>query len=298
MMLRLNVRPAALRRSASALGLVLAAGLATSLALSGAAMAQASTDKVLATVNGATITEADVAVALEDLGASLPQQATDEQKRKYVLDYLVDLKIVSSAADKDKIGDAPAFKKRLAYARERLLMEELLGTAGKQAASDAAIAEYYEKAKAANPPQEEVRARHILTETEDQAKAAAERLKKGEDFVKLAAELSKDPGSGKEGGDLGFFTKDRMVPEFSEIAFKLEAGKVSDPVKSQFGWHIIKLEERRTRPFPALDDVKDQIQRALVEKAQTDAVLKLRTEAKIERTDAAPAVPPPATPKP
>ncbi len=97
------------------------------------------------------------------------------------------------------------------------------------------------------------------------------RLKAGEDFAKVAAEMSKDPGSGKEGGDLGWFTKDRMVPEFAEAAFKLKPGEVSDPVKSQFGWHVIKLEDLRAKPLPSFDDVKDQIAQYLTRKAQTDS---------------------------
>ena len=113
----------------------------------------------------------------------------------------------------------------------------------------------------------------------------AERLKKGEDFAKVAGELSKDPGSGKDGGDLGWFTKDKMVKEFAEVAFKVEKGQMSDPVKSQFGWHIIKVEDKRQKPFPTYDQVKDQIERYVVQKAQADLIMKLRAEAKIERKD-------------
>ena len=125
-----------------------------------------------------------------------------------------------------------------------------------------------------------------------------DRLKKGEDFAKVAADVSKDPGSGKEGGDLGWFTKDRMVPEFAEAAFKLKKGEVSAPVKSQFGWHVIKLEDKRTKPLPDYAAVKPQIEQYLERKAQQDAVLALREKAKVERLDkpAAPAAP--ATPAP
>ena len=101
--------------------------------------------------------------------------------------------------------------------------------------------------------------------------------------------MSKDPGS--PGGDLGWFTKDKMVPEFAEAAFKLKKGEISEPIKSQFGWHIIKLEDTRTKEFPPYDAVKDQIARYVVQKAQTDLILKLREGAKIEKTEA----PAPAT---
>src|SRR2546430_8569212 len=109
----------------------------------------------------------------------------------------------------------------------------------------------------------EVRARHILVETEDEAKAVVAELKKGADFAELAKAKSKDPGSA-DGGDLGYFTKDQMVPEFSEVAFKLEKGQLSDPVKSQFGWHVIKVEDKRERQPPEYDKVKDQLENFLV----------------------------------
>ena len=108
--------------------------------------------------------------------------------------------------------------------------------------------------------EQEVRARHILVATEDEAKAILAELKKGTDFAELAKEKSKDPGAAAEGGDLGYFTKDQMVPEFAEAAFKLDKGQVSDPVKTQFGWHIIKVEDKRTKPVPEFDKVKDQVE--------------------------------------
>ena len=101
-------------------------------------------------------------------------------------------------------------------------------------------------------------ARHILVENEDDAKKAYDRVKGGEDFAKVAKELSKDPGS-SDGGDLGWFTKDRMVKEFADAAFAMKPGDISQPVKSQFGWHVIKVEERRTKPVPTFDQVKPQI---------------------------------------
>ena len=94
------------------------------------------------------------------------------------------------------------------------------------------------------------------------------RVKKGEDFAKVATELSKDPGG--EGGDLGWFTKDKMVPEFADAAFKMEPGQISDPVKSQFGWHIIKVEEKRMKTFPTFEQIKDQAARYVVQKAQAE----------------------------
>jgi len=129
-----------------------------------------------------------------------------------------------------------------------------------------------------------------LVETEDQAKDIVKRIKSGEDFAKLATELSKDPGSGQQGGDLGFFTKERMVPEFSTAAFALAAGQVSDPVKSQFGYHVIKLVDKREKPVPTYEEVKDQIEQFMFRKNQQETIKALRETGKIERID------PPAAP--
>jgi peptidyl-prolyl cis-trans isomerase C len=133
--------------------------------------------------------------------------------------------------------------------------------------------------------EQEVRARHILVPTEDEAKAVLAEVKKGTDFAELARQKSKDPGAAAEGGDLGYFGKEQMVPEFAEVAFKLDKGQVSDPVKTQFGWHIIKVEDKRTKPVPEFDKVKDQIETYVTRKAQADYIHKLQETAKIERLD-------------
>src|SRR5215210_9475014 len=143
--------------------------------------------------------------------------------------------------------------------------------------------------------EQEGRARHILVETEDEAKAVQSQIKGGSDFAELAKQKSKDPG-GSEGGDLGYFSKEQMVPEFANAAFKLENGQVSEPVKSQFGWHIIKVEDKRQKQVPEFDKVKDQIETFVVRKAQSEMVAKLREGAKIERLEA-PAVANPAAPE-
>jgi peptidyl-prolyl cis-trans isomerase C len=260
----------------------LAAGLACMLALP--TLAQDA--KPVATVDGQTITEEDVRIALDELSSGLPQQMDAKQRRDYAIDYLIDLKIVANQAAKEKLDAGAEFKKRLEQTRERLLMETILTREGDKAATDEALRKFYDDTVKTLKTEQEVRARHILVETEADAKAALERVKKGEDFAKVAAELSKDPGSGREGGDLGWFEKGRMVPEFSEAAFKLEKGQVSDLVKSQFGFHIIKVEDRRDKKPPELDAVKDQLKRYLTQKAQQDYVLELRKGVKVEKIEA------------
>jgi hypothetical protein len=206
--------------------------------------------------------------------------------------------LLPAIGENEKLADTPEFKKRLEFMREKALMETELSRIARTAATEDAIKKTYEEAKAKQKPEDEVRAKHILVEKEDEARDVVKRLKAGEDFAKVAKDVSKDPGS--EGGDLGWFSKERMVPEFSDAAFKLAPGQLSDPVKSQFGWHVIKVEEKRQKPFPTLEQVKDQVLRYVVQKAQSEVVLKLRESAKIERMEGAPAptlVPPAAKPE-
>jgi peptidyl-prolyl cis-trans isomerase C len=247
---------------------------------------------VLAKVNGAEIRQSDVALAEEELGPSLAQM-DPATKKENVLAFLIDMKIVAKAAEDKKIEDRPDFKSRLAFARNRLLMDSLLASEGKAATTDEAMKKVYDEAAKQISGEQEVHARHILVETEDEAKAIEAELKKGADFAELAKSKSKDPGAA-DGGDLGFFTKDQMVPEFSAVAFALEPGKISDPVKSQFGWHIIKVEEKRNRKAPDFEQVKPQIETYVIRKAQAEYVATLRESATVERMDQAANTPAPA----
>jgi peptidyl-prolyl cis-trans isomerase C len=247
---------------------------------------------VLAKVNGSEIRQSDMALAEEELGPSLDKM-DPATKQENLLAFLIDMKIVSKAAEDKKVEDNEEFKKRLAFARNRLLMDSLLATEGKAATTDDAMKKVYDDAAKQITGEQEVHARHILVETEDEAKAVKAELDKGADFAELAKKKSKDPGA-SDGGDLGFFTKEQMVPEFSAVAFALEPGKISDPVKSQFGWHIIKVEEKRNRKAPDFEQVKAQIETYVTRKAQADYVAKLREGAKIERLDQAANTPAPA----
>jgi len=234
-------------------------------------------------VNGSEIRQSDVTLAEEELGPSLAQM-DPATKKENVLAFLIDMKIVAKAAEAKKIEDRDDFKARLAFARNRLLMDNLLAAEGKAATTQEAMKKVYDEAAKQIEGEQEVHARHILVENEDEAKAIAAELKKGADFAELAKKKSKDPGA-SDGGDLGFFTKDQMVPEFSAVAFSLEPGKISDPVKSQFGWHIIKVEEKRNRKAPDFDQVKSQIETYVARRAQAEYVAKLRETAKVERMD-------------
>ena len=263
-------------------GLRLGFAAAVALALLAGSPARAE-DKVLAKVNGVEVKESDVALAEEELAPSL-QQMDPATRKENVLGFLIDLQIVAKAAEDKKIENTDDFKKRLAFTRKRMMMDSLLAAEGEAATTEEALKKVYEEAAKQITGEAEVHARHILVETEAEAKAVVEELKKGADFADLAKKKSKDPGA-SDGGDLGFFTKEQMVPEFSAVAFTLEPGKISDPVKSQFGWHVIKVEEKRNRKAPPIDQVKGQIETYVTRKAQADFVGKLREAAKVERMD-------------
>ncbi len=240
-------------------------------------------DPVVARVNGVDIRQSDIAFAGEEIGGNIPNMPP-EQKRAYLINYLVDVAVMSQAAEQQKLADRPEVKHRLAFDRNRLLMESMLQDAGRAALSDAAEHAVYDEAIKQAKSEEEVHARHILVPTEDEAKAILAQLKGGADFATLAKEKSKDPGAA-DGGDLGYFTKEQMVPEFAAVAFKLDKGQLSDPVKTQFGWHIIKVEDKRMKPTPTFEQVKGQIENYVAHRAQAQLVEKLRSAANVERLD-------------
>lgn len=248
---------------------------------------------VLAKVNGKEITDEDLKLADQDLGQAIPRQLTGKARDSYILDYLIDGQLVAQKAEADKLDQTADFPKKLAYYREKLLMEALLNKVAKDAATDAALKAAYDEAAKQAKPETEIHARHILVATKEEADAALKRIKAGEDFAKVAKEVSKDAAD--QGGDLGWFTKDRMIPEFADAAFKLNPGEVSEPVKTQFGWHIIKVEDKRVKPTPTFDQVKGQIENYVAHRAQAQLVDNLRKTATIERLDK-PAAPPAADP--
>jgi peptidyl-prolyl cis-trans isomerase C len=276
-------------------GLLATIGAVLLLAAVAVACAQSKADDpVLAKVNGAEIRQSDLAFAEEDVGQSVPA-GTPESRRDWLINYVSDMLLLAKAAEQIKLQDTPEFKKRLAFARNKALMDTVLKSTGKAAVTDEAMHRVYEDALKQMTQEQEVHARHILfrvpdpgdekasKEAEAKAKAALDRVRKGEDFAKLAAELTEDPAGRDEGGDLGYFGREQMLPEFADAAFKLDKGQISDPVRTQFGWHIVKLEDKRKRQPPQYEHVKQQLETFVARKAQVELVTKLRSEAKIER---------------
>jgi peptidyl-prolyl cis-trans isomerase C len=284
-----------MKRSLSlfSLALALTLGVALTAGVPHLARAQKQDDPVLARVNGVEIKQSDVDIADADIGQSLPQPPGDARKEAIVA-YLIDVAILAQAASAKKLETSPEYVSRLAYAKNKVLMETLLNDITKTAATEAEMKKLYDESVAKMAPEEEVRARHILVKTEAEAKDVLAKVKGGADFEKLAREISIDPSAKANGGDLEYFSKGQMVAEFSEAAFKLDKGQVSEPVKTQFGFHIIKVEDKRTKPLPKYDEVKEQVQAFVVRKAQAELIMKLRTEAKIENLvkKEAPAAPP------
>ena len=261
--------------------LLLAAGFCAMLSVAGPADAQ---DKVVAKVNGREITEFDMRLAEAEIGNDLGSIAP-EQRRRVLVEYLIENHLFAQAAEGEKLGSGAAFDERMKYWQRRALRDAYFDKSVKAAVNEAEAKKLYDAQMTAAKPQEEMRARHILVETEAKAKEIFQLIAHGEDFTRMAKQHSKDPGSKDEGGDLGYFTRGQMVPVFEEAALKLKKGEVSQPVQSQFGWHIIKLEDTRQRGAPPFDQIKDRIMASLIHRKAQEVGQKLRDSATIDFVD-------------
>lgn len=239
-------------------------------------------DPVVAKVNGSEIKRSEVMQFLTQLPPQI-QQMPPQMLVPLVVDQLVTGKLVAIEARKAKLEDDPEVKKRLKDLEDRVLQEVFLTRKVKERLGQGALEKQYKEYLEQNPAQEEVRARHILVDTEQKAKNVITKLNGGADFAAMAKENSSD-GSAATGGDLGFFSKGDMVPEFSEAAFGMKPGAYTKtPVQSQFGWHVIQVEERRTKPQPTFEQVKDQLSNDASQEIAQAVVEELRKGATIER---------------
>ena|SRR5918993_2081765 len=240
-------------------------------------------DPVVATVNGQPIRLSELEVAQQ----SLPQQYRNMPLQAVfpaLLDRIIDSKLVVQEGKKSKVTEDPAFKKRMAFVEDQVLQDFWIQREiARQVTADKLQKRYEERLKQM-PTEEEVHARHILVSTEDEAKALIAEIKKGTAFDKLAKEKSTDKASGAEGGDLGWFKKSDMVKEFADAAFNLKKGELTEtPVKTQFGYHVIKVEDRRKAPPPAFEEMADQLKEEMAREAVTAQLDQLRSGAKIEK---------------
>jgi peptidyl-prolyl cis-trans isomerase C len=250
------------------------------------APAAATPDTVVATICDMTITEADLAFAAEDLQEEL-QQVPPEERRAFLVTVLIDMKVMAKAAKDDGMAETDIFKRRLAYLEERSLRRAYFAEKIAGAITEEKVRAAYDAYVASFQPVEEVHARHILVAGEDEAKAIKAELDAGKPFEVLAMEKTTDPSGKQNGGDLGFFSKGMMVPEFETVAFTLEAGAISDPVQSQFGWHIIKLEEKRMSAPPAFEQLAQQLGQQVMYQAFDDTVGALKAATPVNIPDAA-----------
>lgn len=255
-------------------------------------------DPVVAVVNGQQIRLSELEIAQQSLPQqyrSMPLQAVFPA----LLERIIDSKLVVQEGKKNKTNEDPAFKKRMAFVEEQVLQDFWIQREISRLVTLEKIQQRYQERLKSMPPEEEVHARHILVATEDEAKAIIAELKKGTAFDKLAKEKSTDKASGAEGGDLGWFKKSDMVKEFADAAFDLKKGQVSEaPTKTQFGYHVISIDDRRTAPPPALEELSEQIREELAREAVTAQLDKIRSGSKIEKfnmdgskVEAAPATP-------
>jgi len=269
--------------------------LAALLALS-ALPAQA--DDVVARVNGKDITTTEVQMATDVFGEQLAQ-VPEAQRRSMVIDALVDMHVMADAARAAGTADNPKFKARMAFLEAQALRNTYVEDEVQGKVSDDEIKARYDKDVTGYVAPEEVHARHILVKTEDEANAILKQLADGGDFQAIAKEKSEDPGSKANGGDLGFFAKGQMVPEFEAEAFALKPGETSTKaVKTQFGYHIIKVEEKRLQPVPTLDQVREQVIQMVQRDKYQETLAKMRAEAKVEILTPAAAPATPAAPAP
>jgi len=255
-----------------------AAGIAT--LLTGTALAG---PKVLATVNGIEITERDIEIARAEIGEQIANMSAEESRRNLLL-YVIENELLAEAAKKEKVAEDDAAKEVMEYYRRRALHDLYYDRKIRQAVSEDAAKKTYDEQVKKIESKPEVNARHILVKTEEDALDIIERLNRGSDFAELAKEKSTGP-SGAQGGDLGYFSKGQMVPEFDKVVFELKKGDISEPVKTQFGWHVIKIEDKRDSKPPAFDTVKGRLIAGMVSQKAVEVITALRTSAKIEIVD-------------
>lgn len=242
-------------------------------------------DRVLATVNGEKIRMADVIASAQEL----PQQYQSQLSSLFpaLVERLVDFKLLEEAGREKGLADNEQVRRAVERAESEAIGQVYLQQALDDAATDERLQEAYEEYKADFEPKKEVRARHILVEEKAKAEELIAELDDGADFAALADEHSMDEGT--EGGDLGYFTQDRMVEPFADAAFEMEPGSTSDePVETEFGWHVIKVEDSRMTEPPEMEEVRGELEQQIASESIEEILADLRADADIEMMGAAP----------
>ena len=244
------------------------------------AAAQDEENPVVATVNGEEIRRDEVIDAIRRMPQQI-QQMPPDILIPAIAEQLATSRLMAARGYAENLQDTDAVKERVAEAERSIVQDVWLENEIDARMSEESVTAAYEEFLVANPPIEELSARHILVETEDEGKSLVQRLKDGEDFATLATEASIGP-SGPRGGDLGYFTKEQMVPPFAEAAFSMQPGEFSEaPVETQFGWHVILVEDRRLTEQPSLEDMRPQLEGGLADQYVQAIVEELREGAEI-----------------
>jgi len=257
----------------SALALAVAAGIAAPQAMA------AEKDPVAAVVNGTEIHLSQVA----EFQHSLPPQMA-QAPYPVLLDALVNNMLVTEAARKEGIQNDGDVKRAMKAAEDTVLRKGWMAKRLRAEVNEDMLKQRYNQFVAQFKPEDEVHARHVLTESEETANAAIADIKAGANFADVAKSKSKDPSAQQNGGDLGYFTRGEMVPVFAEAAFAMKVGEISShPVKSQFGWHVIKVEDRRLTSPPPFEEAKPVLRERVAEEMAQKMVADIRAKAKVKR---------------
>lgn len=264
----------------SILGMIAALTLVSAV---GADIARAQ-DPVAVRVNGKELLEGDLKLAEAEIGSDLGSLA-GVPRRRVLAEFLIETQLFADAAEAQKLP-LPTNTQDTPYWKRRALRDAYFEKVISKSVEEGDVKSFYDEHIGTRKPEDEVRARHILVETKEKAQEIFAKLKEGSDFVALAKENTTDPGSKDQGGDLGFFVRGQMIPPFEEAAFSLRPGQFSEPIQTQFGWHIVKVEARREREIPPFVTVKDRLTAAVIHRKAQLIVMNLRSKSKIEYVDA------------
>jgi len=241
---------------------------------------------VIATVGDKQITEGDLGLAAEDIGQQL-QQVPPAQQRAFLLSVLIDMKVMAEAARQNGLDQTDEYKARAAFLDDKALRRLFFADKIANAVTPDTVKAAYDKYVADFKPVEEVHARHILVATEEEAKQVKADLDSGKPFEVEAMAKTTDPSGKQTGGDLGFFSKGQMVPEFETAAFSLPVGAISEPVQSQFGWHIIKVEEKRESSPESFEQMQQELGQKAIYDAYDAAVAEYKAKLVVDIPDPA-----------
>lgn len=244
-------------------------------------------DKVIATYDGGVVHESEINKQLTQIFQHQPAFSgkkfadLDRNLQESLVKGYISSKLIERQAMKSGLDNTSEFKQKLASIKTQLLQQEMIQKEVSKRISEKEIDQEYNALAESMKDKEEVKASHILVDSQDKALQVCANLKKGAKFADVAKEVSKDEGSKVNGGELGYFTKGQMVPEFEAKAFSMKVGEISEPVKSEFGWHIIKLDDKRKVKLPSKDQAKGAIVQKLQQKAVENYVENLQTSAKV-----------------